>query len=115
MAFPLAPVVLALSGAWLISRSNPKAPAFTPVTAKSGRKWLTRTLGVQGTGPTRKTSVEVWAPAGSYPELAADRLVATYIQTGSDTSARTVLATAPNATTQMITDAGQDFGIRKAA
>lgn len=113
MALPLVPIVLALGGAWLVTRS--KGPSFTPVTAKSGRKWLTRTLGVQGTGEARLTTVEVWATTGSYTGLKTDLLIATYVQKGSDTKARTVLATAPSATSQMITDAGQDFGIRKAA
>lgn len=111
MAFPIVPVALGAGALWLLSRSNQK-PQFSQVQAKSGRKWLTRTLGVTGTGPTRKTTVEVWAPAGAYgPHF--DTLVATYEQTGSDTNARYALSTGPNAAAQMITDAGQDFGIRK--
>ncbi len=111
MSFPLVPVALGAGALWLLSRSN-KAPSFSVVTAKSGRKWLTRTLGVTGTGPARTTTVEVWAPAGAYgPHL--DMLVATYKQTGSDTNSRVAISTGPSALPQQITDAGQDFGIRK--
>lgn len=111
MSFPLVPLALGAGAFWLLSRSN-KAPQFTVVQAKSGRKWLTRTLGVTGTGPARTTTVEVWAPAGAYgPHL--DMLVATYKQTGSDMNSRVAISTGPNALPQQITDAGQDFGIRK--
>lgn len=111
MSFPIVPVALGAGALWLLSRSN-KAPAFSVVVAKSGRKWLTRTLGVSGTGDARKTTVEVWAPAGAYgPHF--DTLVATYVQSGSDTNSRVAQSTGPNAVAQMITDAGQDFGIRK--
>lgn len=108
LAVPLALGAVAL---YALSRKN-QAPQFSSVQGKSGKKWLTRTLGVAGTGPSRTTTVEVWAPAGSYgPHL--DTLVATYNQTGSDTSSRVALSTGPNAVPQMITDAGQDFGIKK--
>jgi hypothetical protein len=111
MAFPVVPLALGAGVVWLLSRSN-KAPAFSIVQAKSGRKWLTRTLGVSGTGNARTTTVEVWAPAGSYgPHL--DMLVATYKQTGSDTNSRVALSTGPSALPQQITDAGLDFGIKK--
>lgn len=111
MAIPLVPIALGAGALWLLSRQN-AAPTFSTVQAKSGRKWLSRTLGVTGTGPARTTTVEVWAPAGSYgPHL--DVLVATYKQTGSDTNSRVAVSTGPNAVPQMITDAGQDFGIKK--
>lgn len=113
MAFPLVPVALGAGALWLLSRSN-KQPAFSIVQAKSGRKWLTRTLGVTGTGDARTTTVEVWAPAGAYgPHL--DMLVATYKQSGSDTASRVALSTGPSALPQQITDAGIDFGIKKPA
>lgn len=108
-------VPLALGGLALYALHNKsQAPQFSPVQAKSGRKWLTRTLGVTGTGAARKTTVEVWAPAGAYgPHLTV--LVATYTQTGSDTNTRFALSTGPNAVPTMITDAGKDFGIKKPA
>mgnify|MGYP001565116675 CR=1 FL=1 len=111
MAFPIVPLALGAGALWLLSRSN-KSAAFSTVQAKSGRKWLVRTLGVSGTGETRKSTVEVWAPAGAYgPHF--DTLVATYVQNGSDTNSRVALSTGPSAVAQMITDAGVDFGIRK--
>lgn len=111
MSLPLVPLALGGALIWMISQKNQQAK-FSPVQSKSGRKWLTRTLGVTGTGPTRKTTVEVWAPAGAYgPHL--DTLVATYEQTGTDTDQRYAISTGPSAVSQMITDAGLDFGIRK--
>lgn len=111
MPLPLVPIALGAAALWALSRSGQK-PVFTPVQAKSGRKWLTRTLGVSGTGDGRTTTVEVWSPAGSYgPHL--DTLVATYRQTGADTNSRVAVSTGPSAVPQMITDAGIDFGIRK--
>lgn len=111
MALPLVPIALGAAALWALSRSGQK-PVFTPVTASSGRKWLTRTLAVTGTGDARTTTIEVWAPAGAYgPHL--DTLVATYRQTGSDTNSRVALSTGPSAVPKMITDAGIDFGIRK--
>lgn len=106
------PIALAGAVVYALSRTSSAAPQFSPVQAKSGRKWLTRTLGVTGTGPTRTTIVEVWAPAGAYgPHL--DTLVATYKQTGSDTNSRVAQSTGKDAVSQMITDAGLDFGIKK--
>lgn len=111
MAIPVVPLALGAAALWALSRSGQK-PVFSPVQAKSGRKWLTRTLGVTGTGAARTTTVEVWAPAGAYgPHL--DVLVATYRQTGADTNSRVAVSTGPSAVPKMITDAGIDFGIRK--
>lgn len=111
MSLPVVPIALGAAALWALARSGSK-PVFSPVQAKSGRKWLTRTLGVTGTGASRTTTVEVWAPAGSYgPHL--DVLVATYRQTGSDTNSRVAVSTGPSAVPQMITNAGIDFGIRK--
>jgi hypothetical protein len=111
MSFPLLP--LALGGVALYAlHQKSQQPQFSTVQAKSGRKWLTRTLGVTGSGPTRKTTIEVWAPAGMYgPHQTL--LVATYTQTGSDTNSRVALSTGPQAVATMITDAGKDFGIKK--
>ena len=111
MPLPFVPIALGVAALYALSRSGQK-PVFSPVQAKSGRKWLTRTLCVTGTGDARTTTVEVWSPAGAYgPHL--DTLVATYRQTGSDTNSRVALSTGPSAVAQMITDAGIDFGIRK--
>lgn len=111
MALPLVPIALGAAALWALSRSGQK-PVFTPVQAKSGRKWLTRTIGITGSAPSQISTVEVWSPAGSYgPHL--DTLVATYRQTGSDMNSRVAVSTGPSAVSQMITDAGIDFGIRK--
>ncbi len=108
----LIPIALAGAVVYALSKTQSSAPQFTDVQSTSGRKWRTRTLGVTGSGPTRLTTVEVWAPAGAYgPHL--DTLVATYKQTGSDTATRVALSTGQNAVSQMITDAGMDFGIKK--
>ncbi len=113
MPLPLVPIALGAAALWALSRSGQK-PVFSPVQAKSGRKWLTRTLSVSGTAPTQVSTIEVWAPAGAYgPHL--DTLVATYRQTGSDMNSRVAVSTGPSAVAQMITDAGVDFGIRKPA
>jgi hypothetical protein len=107
----IVPIALGAAVLYALSKAHGQ-PQFSPVQAKSGRKWLTRTLGVSGSGPTRTTTVEVWAPAGAYgPHL--DTLVATYRQTGSDTNTRVAVSTGPSAVSQMITDAGIDFGIKK--
>lgn len=111
MPLPLVPLAIGAAVVFALSRSG-KSTSFSPVTAKSGRRWLTRTLGVMGTGPSRTTTVEVWSPAGSYgPHL--DTLVATYRQSGEDTNSRVALSTGPSAVAKMIADAGVDFGIRK--
>lgn len=111
MAVPLVPIALGALAVWVLSQQA-KAPAFQQVQAKSGRKWLTRTMSVTGTGAAKQTVVEVWSPAGSFgPHL--DMLVATYRQTGSDTNARVAISTAAGVPDAMITAAGQDFGIRK--
>lgn len=108
----LVPLALGAAVLYALSKTGSGQPQFSSVQAKSGRKWLTRTLGVTGSGPTRTTTVEVWAPAGAYgPHL--DTLVATYKQTGSDTNSRVAISTGPSAVGQMITDAGIDFGIKK--
>jgi len=113
MATPLVPLALAGVALYALHKKS-QAPQFSTVQAKSGRKWLTRTLGVTGTGPTRKTTVEVWAPAGAYgPHQTL--LVATYTQKGSDTTSRVALSTGPQAVATMIADAGKDFGIKKPA
>ncbi len=109
MALPLIPLALGAVAVYALTHQN-KAPAFSPVQAKSGRKWLTRTL--PGAGPPGTSTVEVWAPAGAFgPHL--DMLVATYRQTGSDMTSRVALSTGPSAVASMITAAGEDFGIKK--
>ena len=111
MSFPIVPVALGAAALYFLNRTS-VAPQFSPITASSGRKWLTRTLGVTGSGPARTTTVEVWAPAGSFgPHNQV--LVATYRQTGADTNSRVAVSTGPHAVPEMITAAGQDFGIRK--
>lgn len=111
MALPIVPLALGGLALWYLSRAQ-SAPAFSPITATSGRKWLTRTLGVSGTGASRVTTVEVWAPAGAFgPHHQV--LVATYRQSGADTGSRVAVSTGPSAVPEMITAAGQDFGIKK--
>ena len=68
-------------------------------------------MSIQGTGADKVTTVQVWAPAGSWgPHL--DVLVTTYQQKGSDKNTRVSLGTGPSAIPQMVTAAGQDFGIK---
>lgn len=111
MSLPIVPIALGAAALWFLNRTG-SAPQFSSITASSGRKWLTRTLGVSGTGAARTTTVEVWAPAGSFgPHNQV--LVATYRQTGADTNSRVAVSTGPHAVPEMITAAGQDFGIRK--
>lgn len=111
MALPLVPLAIGAVALWALSKQK-QAPGFSTVQAKSGRKWLVRTL--PGAGPQGTTTVEVWAPAGAFgPHL--DVLVATYRQTGSDTTTRVALSTGPSAVPAMITAAGTDFGIKKPA
>lgn len=111
MSLPVVPLALGAAALWYLSHRN-AGPAFSTVQSSSGRKWLTRTLGVTGSGASRKTTVEVWAPAGSFgPHQQV--LVATYQQSGADTNSRVALSTGPNAVPEMITAAGQDFGIKK--
>jgi hypothetical protein len=111
MSFPIVPLALGAAALYFLNRSS-APPTFSAITASSGRKWLTRTLGVTGTGPSRTTTVEVWAPAGSFGPH-HQLLVATYRQTGADTNSRVAISTGPDAVASMIAAAGQDFGIRK--
>ena len=114
MPFPTVPLAFGAAALWLLHKKGQASPAFSTVASKSGRKWLTRTLGVTGTGTARTTTVEVWAPAGAYGPH-NNVLVATYRQQGSDMNTRVAASTGPDAVPQMITDAGVDFGIRKPA
>lgn len=112
MSFPLVPVALGAVALWALNQKSKSTAQFSTVQAKSGRTWLTRTLGVTGSGDDRYTTVEVWAPAGSFgPHQQV--LVATYKQKGADTNNRVAISTGPQAVDAMITAAGQDFGIRK--
>lgn len=108
---PLVPLALGAAALWWLNK-KPVAAFSTVVSSTSGRKWLTRTLGVTGSGATRTVTVEVWAPAGSFgPHL--DTLVATYTQKGDDKTSRVAVSTGPSAVPAMITAAGEDFGIKK--
>ena len=112
MPLPIVPLALGAAVLYALSQSGKKTPSFKPVQSTSGRKWLTRTTGVTGTGATKVSTVEVWSPAGAYgPHL--DTLVATYRQTGDNMNSRVALSTGPSAVAKMITDAGIDFGIKK--
>jgi hypothetical protein len=78
----------------------------------TGRSWAVRTTKVDGSGETKKTTVEVWAPAGSWGPH-TDLLVTTYQQTGSNMNSRVSLGTGPNALPEMVTAVGQDFNVKK--
>lgn len=103
---------LALGGAalWVLTRK--KKPPASVVRASSGRSWLTRVQSSSFIGGVKHTVISVYAPPGSFGQP-GEVLVATYKQIGSDTASRTAIATGPAATSQMITAAGKDFGIKK--
>lgn len=104
-------VVLAASAVWyLLSRQ--KSFAFQPVTGGVTKKpWLTRVVGISGSGDNKKTMVELWAPAGSWGPH-GNVLVVTYEQTGDNKGSRRSLGVGPEAVPAMVTAAGQDFGIQ---
>lgn len=110
----LLPIALGAAGVyWYLHKKEPYE--FQAVTGAVTKKpWLTRVLKVQGTGDAKVTTVELWAPKGSWGPH-EQLLVATYQQTGSDKSTRKVLGYGPDALPAMITAAGQDFGISKPA
>lgn len=95
--------------------SEAKVFDFQSVTGGVTKKpWKTRVTAISGTGEAKVSTVEVWAPAGSWgPHL--DLLVTTYQQKGSDKNSRTSVGTGANALPEMVTAAGQDFGIKKPA
>lgn len=108
---------LGCGGYLLFKKFGPSAKPFDfqPVTGGVTKKpWKTRVTAITGTGENKVSTVEVWAPAGSWgPHL--DLLVTTYQQKGSDKNSRTTVGTGANATAEMVTAAGQDFGIKKPA
>lgn len=110
---PLLPIAVAAGALWYFSRK--KTFAFEPITGGvTGKKWLTRVVGITGAGDAKKTLVEVWSPAGTYgPHLQV--LVLTYEQTGSDKNSRVNKGVGPQAIPIMVTDAGKDFGVRQPA
>lgn len=112
MALPVVP--LALGGLALYLLTRKPLPPFSTVQAASGRTWLVRTIHVQGTGPSKVSTTEVWAPAGSFGPHGSV-LVATYTQKADDKNSRVAVMTGPHAVPAMITAAGQDFGIKKPA
>lgn len=107
---------LAVGGAaayYFLVHNKKEQRAFQAVTGgTTGKPWKTRVIDIQGTGDNKVSTVELWAPAGSWgPHL--DVLVVTYQQKGSDKNSRVTLGTGPNAIAQMVSAAGQDFGIKK--
>lgn len=107
------PILLTLGiGAVWYWLSRTKTYAFESVTGGVTKKpWLTRVVGITGSGDNKKTIVEVWAPAGSWGPH-GQILVATYEQTGSDKGTRRSLGIGPEAVPAMVTAAGQDFAIK---
>ena len=113
------PLVLAAAAAtagwyFLIHKKSP-AYAFQPVTGGVTKKpWLTRVTKITGSGDNKVTTVELYAPAGSWGPH-QQLLVATYQQKGSNLADRKALSFGQFATPEMVTAAGQDFGIQKPA
>ena len=109
------PLLLLGAAAAFLFFNQKKTYGFETVQGKtSGHQWLTRVVSITGSGDDKKTVVEVWAPAGSWGPM-QQTLVATYEQTGSDMASRRMLSTGPSAVPQMVTAAGQDFGIKQPA
>jgi hypothetical protein len=110
------PLLLAALGAgayyFLVHKKQP-SHAFQPVTGGvTNKPWLTRVMNVTGSGDNKRTTVELWAPAGSWgPHLQLH--VATYDQTGSDKASRVATYVNETAPKEIIKAAGQDFGIKK--
>jgi len=105
-------LILAAGAAWYFL-SKQKTHAFQAVTGGVTRKpWLTRVVGVSGSGDNKKQMVELWAPAGSWGPH-GNVLVVTYEQTGSNKGSRRSLGVGPEAVAAMVTAAGQDFGIQQ--
>lgn len=104
---------LGAGGYWLYKKisEGPTYPFESVTGGVTKRPWKTRVTAIKGTGADKVTTVQVWAPAGSWgPHL--DVLVTTYQQKGSDKNTRVSLGTGPSAIPQMVTAAGQDFGIK---
>lgn len=111
MAINLLAVGAAAAGAyWYFFRRDPVVPLFEwqYVTGpRSGKRWRTRAIGTDTTGPEKRTTVEVYAPAGSWGPH-ADMLVLTYAQVGSR---RERGISGADATDAQITAAISDFGL----
>ncbi len=106
-------LILAAGAAWYFL-SRQKSYAFQPVTGGVTHKpWLTRVVGITGSGDNKKTMVELWAPAGSWGPH-GNVLVVTYEQTADNKGSRRSLGVGPEAVPAMVTAAGQDFGIQTA-
>lgn len=112
----LAMAALGAGGYWVYKKlsEGPTYPFESVTGGVTKRPWKTRVVSIQGTGADKITTVQVWAPAGSWgPHL--DLLVTTYQQKGSDKNTRVSTGTGPSAIPQMVTAAGQDFGIKNPA
>lgn len=110
---PFIPIAVAAGALWYFSRK--KTFAFEPIKGGvTGKNWLTRVVGISGSGDAKKTLVEVWAPAGAYGPH-QQILVLTYEQTSSDKGSRLNKGVGPQALPVMVSDAGKDFAVRQPA
>lgn len=107
---PLTVMALGAAGLYLYTATK-KKPA-TPVKGKSGKIWLTRVPSVVGSGDSKVTLVEVYAPRNSFGPH-QEVLVVTYRQQASDKQSRVAVSTGPHALPLMITEAAKDFGVKK--
>jgi hypothetical protein len=104
---------LGAGGYWLYKKLKNAPHPFQDVKGGvTGKPYKVRVIDIKDVGAGKQQTVEVWSPAGTYgPHL--DTLILTYAQTGSDKATRKLVGTGSNAVAQMVTDAGQDFGVKK--
>jgi hypothetical protein len=96
---------------WYFFKRDPVVPLFEFVNVKgpkSGKIWKTRAVAIDTSGPEKRTTMEVWAPSGSFgPHL--DLLVTTYNQVGKERRERGF--SGPDSQDAMVDAAIQDFGL----
>lgn len=112
MALNLLAAGAALGAAyWYLVKRDPVVPLFDFVTVKgpkSGKTWKVRAVAIDESGPEKRTTTEVWAPAGAWGPH-TDLLVTTYTQVGKERRERGF--SGPDALDPMIAAAIQDFGL----
>lgn len=108
---PITLAALGVGAYLLLTQNKPAGVALTPVTGrKTGKSWLSRVTSVTGSGDDKRVTVEVYAPPPATG--GAPRLVATYVQAGSDKAARTLIAAGPGAPAALVAEAKSDFGFK---
>lgn len=109
---PITLLALGAGAVYLMKKmgNKPAYPLQAVKGGRTGRDWLARVVSITGDGESKLTTTELFAPS----PIGEPQWIVTYRQTGSDKSSRVVLSINPSASPDLVTAAGQDFGIKKA-